>query len=122
MSAESEIEGRALMAFAAGLAAALEAVADHVTASGVPPKLSDALDDVVAALQRDVEALRRGLKTGGKPTDPWTLGLPKILAEVTATLQAFVAVLAVSELTWWTRRLEELKRQHQAERKQEVGR
>ena len=115
MITETEIEGRVLMAFVAGLAGALEALADHVTASGVPPQLGDALDDLVAALRRDVEALHQGLKTRGGRSDPWALGLAKILMEVAATHQAFAAVLATAELTWWTRRLDELGRRQEAE-------
>ncbi len=115
MITETEIEGRGLVAFVAGLAAALGVVADHVTASGVPPQLGDALDDLVAALRRDVEALHQGLKTNGAPSDPWVLGLPKIRAEVVATQQAFVAVLATCELGWWTRRLDELGRRQGVE-------
>ncbi len=114
MSTETEIEGRGLVAFVAGLAGALGAVADHVTASGVPPQLADALDELVRALRRDVEALHQGLKTKGGPSDPWALGLPKILLKVAATHHAFAAILATAELTWWTRRLDELGRQHQA--------
>ena len=114
MTSETEIEGRGLVAFVAGYAGALGALADHVTASVVAPQLSDALDELVRALRRDVEALHQGLKTKGGPSDPWALGLPKILLEVAATHQAFAAVLATAELTWWTRRLDELGRQHQA--------
>ena len=115
MSTETETEGRGLVAFVAGLVGALGALADHVTASAVAPQLSDTLDELVRALRRDVEALHQGLKTNGLPTDPWALSLPKILAEVTATHQAFVAVLATAELTWWSRRLEELGRRQEAE-------
>ncbi len=126
MSTETEIEGRALMAFVAGLAGALGAVADHVTASAVSPQLSDALDELVRALRRDVEALHQGLNASGGPSDPWALGLPKILLEVAATLHAFAAVLATAELTWWTRRLDELGRRQEAEPEdtveEEVGR
>ena len=122
MSTETEIEGRALMAFVAGLVAALAALKDHVTASAVEPQLSDALDGHVAALQRNLEALRQGLKTNGAPSDPWALGLPKILLEAAATHQAFAAVLATAELVWWTRRLDELQRGDRADREPEVGR
>ncbi len=115
MSTETEIEGRGLVAFVAGLAGALGAVADHVTASGVPPQLADALNELVRALRRDVEALHQGLKTKGGPSDPWVLGLPKILLEVAATLHGFAAVLVTAELTWWTRRLDELGRRQEAE-------
>ena len=115
MSTETEIDGRGLMTFVAGCAGALGAVSKHVTASVVDPQLSDVLDEAVGALERNVEALQQGLKTNGLPSDPWALGLPKILAEVTATLQAFVAVLATAELTWWTRRLDELGRRQEAE-------
>ena len=120
MSTETEIEGRALMAFVAGLAGALAALKDHVTASAVEPQLADALDDLVKALWRDVEALHQGLKTTGAPSDPWVLGLPKILAEVVATQQAFVAVLATCELGWWTRWLDELQRRARADIEPEV--
>ena len=115
MSTETETEGRGLVAFVAGYAGALGALADHVTASAVSPQLSDTLDELVGALRRDVEALHQGLKTNGLPSDPWALGLPKILLEVAATHQAFVAVLATAELTWWTRRLDELGRRQEAE-------
>ena len=116
MSIETETEGRGLVAFVAGYAGALGALADHVTASAVAPQLSDTLDELVRALRRDVEALHQGLKTNGLPSDPWAMSLPKILAEVTATHHAFAAVLATAELSWWTRRLGELNRGEQVDR------
>ncbi len=122
MSAEIEIEGRVLMAFLAGRAGALAALADHATASAVPPQIGDALDDEVRGLRRAVEAVRQALDADAHGADPWARCLPKILAEVTASHQAFVAVLATWETSWWTRRLDELQRVDRADREPEVER
>ncbi len=115
MRTESETEGRALMVFMAGLAGALGALADHPTSQAAPPQLGDALDDLVWAFRHGEHNVRQALDAEAHGTDPWAECLPKILAEVTGSHQAFVAVPATWETSWWTRHLDELGRQHQAE-------
>ncbi len=110
MSTETGIEGRTLMVFMAGLAGALGALADHPTSQAAPPQLGDALDDLVRAFRHGEHNVRQALDAEAHGTDPWARGLPKILAEVTASHQAFVAVLATREISWWTRHLDELGR------------
>ena len=111
MITEAEIEGRALMVFMAGLAGALGALADHPTSQAAPPQLGDALDDSVRAFRHGEHNVRQALDAEAHGTDPWARCLPKMLAEVTASHQAFVAVLATWETSWWTRRLDELGRE-----------
>ena len=115
MSTETETEGRALMAFLAGLSGALGALADHPRSSAAPPEIADALGDAVRGFRHGEHNVHQALNAKAEASDPWARGLPKILAEITASHQAFVAVLATWELSWWTRRLEELKPSDQAE-------
>ena len=115
MSTETETEGRALMAFVAGLAGALGALADHPTSSAAPPQVADALDDAVRGLQHAERAVHQALNAEPQASDPWTRCLPKIMAEVTFSLQGLVTVLSTWFTSWWTRRLEELDRGDQAE-------
>ncbi len=61
MSTETEIEGRALMVFMAGLAGALGALADHPTSQAAPPQLGDALDDLVRAFRHGEHNVRQAL-------------------------------------------------------------
>ena len=122
MSTETEVEGRALMVFMAGLAGALGALADHPTSQAAPPQLGDSLDDLVRAFRHGEHNVRQALGAAAHGTDPWARRLPKILTEVTASHQAFVAVLATWETGWWTRRLDELYRGDRADREPEVER
>ncbi|MCH7793912.1 MAG: hypothetical protein IH900_02045 [Proteobacteria bacterium] len=122
MTGETETEGRALMVFMAGLAGAPGALADYPTSQAAPPQLGDALDDLLRAFRHGEHNVRQALDAEAHGTDPWARCFPKIVAEVTASHQAFVAVLATWEISWWTRRLDELDRQHQAEQRYEVGR
>ena len=120
MSTDIEIEGRAFIVVLAGRAGPLVALADHATASAVPPQVGDALDDVVRGLRRAVEAARQALNAEARRTDPWVRCLPKILAEVTASHQGFVAVLTTWETSWWTRCLDDLPQGNRAFREFEV--
>ena len=115
MNGESETEGRALMTFLAGLASALGALADHPVSSTAPPEVGDALDDAVRGLQHAERAVDQALNAEPQASDPWTRCLPKILAEVTFSLQGLVTLLSTWFTSWWTRRLEELDRGDQAE-------
>ena len=69
MSTETEIEGRALMAFLAGLAGALGALADHATSQAAPPEVGNTLDDVVRGFQHGERAVRQALAAGDPGPD-----------------------------------------------------
>ena len=105
MTHETKHEGRALVAFLAGLGTALRAVADHPTSSAAPPEVGDALDDAVRGIQHAERAVIEALDAEPTALDPWTRCLPKILAEVTFSMQGFVAILSTWYTSWWTRRL-----------------
>ena len=105
MTAGTKQEGRILMAFLAGLGGALGALAKHPTSSAAPPEVGDALDDAVRGIQHAERAVKEALDAEPIASDPWTRCLPKILSEVTFSMQGFVTILTTWYTSWWTRRL-----------------
>lgn len=95
------------MAFLAGLGGALGALANHPTSSAAPLEVSDALDEAVRGVQRCEEAVRQALDAEPTASDPWTRCLPKILVEVTFSLQGFITILSTWYTSWWSRRISE---------------
>ena len=124
MSTETEIEGRALMAFLAGLAGALAALADHATSQAAPREVGDALEDVVRGFQHGERAVRQAM-AASDVADPYVAQMEKIIMEVMASYQ----VLGPELSRWWSvwlsdQRAELAQRQEaeQPERKRRVGR
>ncbi len=114
MSIEAEIEGRALVAFLAGLAGALGALADHPTSSAAPPEVGDALDDVVRGFQHGERAVRQALAASDL-ADPYIEQAEKIISEVTASYQMLNTELSTWWSSWLSRQRDELDQQHPAE-------
>ena len=124
MTSETEIEGRALMAFAAGLTRALGALADHATSQAAPLEVGDALDDVVRGFQHGERAVRQAL-AASDVADPYVAQMEKIIAEVMASYQALGTELSTWWSTWLSDQCDDLAQRQeaeQAERKRGVGR
>ena len=97
MGTKVETEGRARMAFMAGLSGALGALSDHLEASPAVPDVGDALDDSVRRFRHGARAVLEAL-AAGDVDDPYVAQMEKIIMEVMTSYRALGTELSTGRL------------------------